>query len=1037
MRGVPGCVCLFLAAGLAAVPVGASDDRMEVPGGTHAVARLIGHVDSDPERFTESLNRALLAGIAAGDDWRLVRKRVELVEYLAVVSEVEERFGAEIRLRGRTDLQPTYEELSAVLGYRYTRSDTGPVVEPTIDDRGEFGRLTARALDWDVHDIGTRLRNNETVVLTLTHDQAPTPLPIADWKDHTGLVFEAATALEVMAMDQRLCLLAEGLRRVSDETRSYLERDGLLARVYMHSAASFYRYAASLTVRNGALVVPGGPDSAAAWAEVARADPADPHAFLRALLRPGQVRLLYLWHALSFLPDREAAFYTAHLQTWFRNLVKIDPVIHVAAARGEGPGFAALARSLPISPDTGRLDLPGGNGVWAEAMRGEIRARKEAKLAKSAAKAFGQEVPDDRVVSRTMERSADVVSGQSPALTRVIHTVNAFREHPEVLSPENVLLLARATERYPMALASLERLDLRDPETIRTHLLAVAHLDGLGHDADKFVLIANFQGGVELLVALTIAGHVPPADIERLLQDWNRIHREATSPFDAAPEQLAWLTALAEALPAAPDDAPGRGPAEAAWLSALVPRHDIQWFSWRGLDYVGHRGRDQASRMADHAVRQGIPALDDLIGIHASFSALLEACSTGDLEGAAAHASAAAGQWARLPPGDLGPLPNGEYYRDWLEPVDRARGLRALKAFGGVKDPGRLPKMADDALTAEGLMAREIRPLLLSTVYLIGMGEMDSLLFREVNLIRKHTPIRYVKIQGGVAVDTPWERTDFAPGLADPIGSHFSGHIGGVAHGLREFHAAGASNEGSGTISDTRSRGFRDALSTPWYALGAWHARAVAALVAGGDGILARAADGDADARRFVVRRVPDARFERWAQGRGGVISPSDRFQIGLAAFEGDRFGPSFASLLDPENRATIDALAAERDGTLREPLRMVGSPTPALNGRRHRWVGTWTPYEAVQDERGTEPIVEREIVDLRIAVLDHLGRRGIPGHVAADLIRPILADMPEEVDPATDRDWETVIRWITSMDDVYFEERLRQCMVDGLYRLQ
>jgi len=270
-----------------------------------------------------------------------------------------------------------------------------------------------------------------------------------------------------------------------------------------------------------------------------------------------------------------------------------------------------------------------------------------------------------------------------------------------------------------------------------------------------------------------------------------------------------------------------------------------------------------------------------------------------------------------------------------------------------------------------------------------------------------------------------------------PIGSHFSGHIGGVAHALQEFHAASTSDEGSGTISDTRSRGFRDSLSTPWYALEVWHARAVTALIAAGSDILNRAADGDAAARIFVLRRIPDARFERWSRNRAGELGPSDRFMIGLAAFDGDAYGSAPAGILDPATTSTLAAIASERQGSFRANLDVVGSTTPAINGRRHRWVGTWTAYEAVEDERGTEPIVEREIVDLRLAVIDYLGRKGLPGNLGADLILPVLEDMPDEVDPATDRDWETVVRWISAMDDAYFEERLRQCMVDDLYRLR
>jgi hypothetical protein len=186
-----------------------------------------------------------------------------------------------------------------------------------------------------------------------------------------------------------------------------------------------------------------------------------------------------------------------------------------------------------------------------------------------------------------------------------------------------------------------------------------------------------------------------------------------------------------------------------------------------------------------------------------------------------------------------------------------------------------------------------------------------------------------------------------------------------------------------------------------------------------------------------VLRRIPAARFERLSADAEAVWPVSERFLLGLAAVSGDAFGPASPDLLpDGSADAILDGNPSAA-GRLPAALSVAGAPTPAIDGRGDRWVGTWPPFEALENQGGLQALVERERVELRLKVLAYLGDRSLPGEVGADLFLRALDDMSARFEPETARDWESYVRWVDGLDKDYFDARLRACLTEGLYRLQ
>ena len=1014
-----------------------ADDVMEIPGGRDAVGRLFGHVDLSDEGFAASLNRVLLDTIDESHDRAHVLNRVRLHRFLDTVTELGSRFPGEIRLDGKAALENRFREVAEFLGYRVEPLGRGVSLQPRPGERWAQRREVARALGWDLLAVARDLGRDESRTLAVRTERAAALLPFDRWFSVTGKEIDPTNALRRMIDDQRLGLLVAGLEQVSAETADFLDDGELLRRIYRQASIPFFRYAAALEIRQGALRYPGGEKAAPVWNELLGVKRDGPAETLRRLLEESPPRALHLWHALYFSPPPVTSYYLGSdgedrereepfLRALHTRLMQIDDRAALSSARGEGQGVPALLRSLALDDEGTALDLPGGLNLWLAAVRGEVAPESEEELNRIAARAQRKDLDDRTFFLRVLKADVESSVVKQSALPRLIRTVGLFGDRPELLTPENVILVNRAVEAYPLALQTLERMELSDPRSVGNYLRVVARLDAARHGPLKFVAISNFQGGVELLRILGSGGRLESTAVETLLQEWLTLHLDFGDPGALAPYQLDWLDRLLEQLPEVGSEEPGRGPLERKLLAALTGRKDPQRLRWRGLDYEAYRGRDVASRLVGHVRRQEIPPVDELVGLHRGFAELKERSRASDLEGVRTIASRLIESLNRL--SKLRAAGEAATFRDWIEPVNRARASGILRRFQSQKAAKKLPRMTSLAHQAETMLAREIRPFFAASSYLECMGHLESLLFLETGLIHRHTMINTVASARPIPLDTPWIQTDVVPSGRSPVGTRVVGHLGGVPRSLIQYHVSQSDDL---QLLEHQKILFADWLTTPWSRITADDARLVETLIRAGEALLHRT---DPAAAEFVGRRVPIRRLERYRAGEA-TISISECFSIGLALSVGDAYGPARPDLLEPALRERLTELSGGDDP--RPRLHRIGGATPALNGRGRRWVGSWPPYESVQNEAGLQPVIERELADLRLAVVAYLGRRGFPGEVGADLMLAVLEEMPRELKIETGRDWSGFVDWTDGMDDDYFDGRMRRCLARGLYRLQ
>jgi hypothetical protein len=1048
-------VFIVLCSLTAAQPVAA--DEMEVLGGIESVARLVGHVSTEPAEFGYSVNRVLLDYLAKDGKWEGHQNRSLLVEYTRTVQQLDAFVGARMEIakadkRGRK----RFEKLAKMVGFQVKRRKGRLEVIPADGDLAEQRRRVAAAIGWDFAMAARDLSEGVPVVFELQHGTAVSPLGFSEWRRLTGRQIDASTALTELAMDQTIGFYIEGMRRLNSEA-AQLIRQRLSSFIYKEVAGPFYRYSASFVILDGELVMPGGPEASSMWTRIVGTAPADPVPFIRAMLEQRGAVGAYLWHSLYFAPPEVAAYFTGQTGSADRNkkyfrkfrgrLLDMQGAVNFARPVGRTPGFEAFARSVTVSSDGDSLDLPGGARLWYDAIRSADIPQGVDGGARVASKSMRKDLPEEEFVLKAVTERVVIANFPRLALPRLIRTNGFFFGRESLATPANVIMVGRMSDRYPTGLAAVEQISMSSPETLEAYLTAVAHLGELGPNPDAHVLVGNFQGGVELVRALDRAGHIDQAVLERYLGEWSALHASATAPEDVAAQQLDWLTRIVDELHEVPEDSPGRGPAERTLLAAINGRRDPQSFEWRGLEYIGRRGRDLSLKWADHLETQQTAEWDQLSRIAVRLDTLEAACEGADLAGAHRAAAELVDLFLGLPsPVFDPPLADGDLIQR-ITPADRAEIFELLRSVRSAKKAKKLSRLSPTADTIRQLMGRELRPFLLAPAYAIGMAEGDSPLFANSTLLWRHTMSR--EFDRPSMGDDPWNETVLLSTHESAFGSRLAGHVAGVAAALVRLHLGSIGAQDQETLQNLpRDEFWLDSVvTTPWHEISPAVSRAVAAAMALGEATVFEAATvgfvADEPAASVSRRVIPMARLEREAEslanddGKGPRwLSPGELLIVGLEVASEFADGTETPTDLEPlvaDFQAAVEAIGPD----WRDQLDRVGSPTPQINGRGVPWVGRWPPYEALEREGVPELLIERQLVDLRLRIVEYLGRLQLPGEAGNDLMMQAVLTAPEDLQIETHADWESFLVWLRSLDDDFFDEGMRQCFADGLYSAQ
>lgn len=196
-------------------------------------------------------------------------------------------------------------------------------------------------------------------------DVVALPGGVAFWRDVTELGEE--TLAHRVLLDRELSLFYVGLASLEPGMLAHVVADRELARrLLRRHAAVFAAFGASLAVRNGRVMVPGGPGAEPLWTRLTGVAPANASRFVEAIVSADRGRLAYFYDTVASLDDVRVAFVfgaAAGREGRFPEIAgvfqTIEPAWRVDAQPFRRPAFdPALALRFARVTPAGVLDGP-------------------------------------------------------------------------------------------------------------------------------------------------------------------------------------------------------------------------------------------------------------------------------------------------------------------------------------------------------------------------------------------------------------------------------------------------------------------------------------------------------------------------------------------------------------------------------------------------------------------------------------------------------------------------------------------------------
>lgn len=286
----------------------------------------------------------------------LLRRYVQQARELANLAKPD----GVIRVSSCNEAKPLLE----VLGYR-TRTDCGQsgAFLETADAQRAF--LTTDS-GFPLSELERALSGGRAFAYPFPSSQVPILLAERDWiaaSEKSG----GRDLLDALLHDAVLAHLYYAWAHLDPETRVVLQRSPGLKRLEP-VVGSLDFYGSYLLVREGRVVVPGGPGAESAWKELVGSNPESPGEFIPQLLAKDDGWLAAYFDSLSRVPLEEQAHFVERprLRRCYEALrgKKISPSAMASVFRPD-PDLLVLMTRLQWEPN-GDLHVPGGLQAWKD-----------------------------------------------------------------------------------------------------------------------------------------------------------------------------------------------------------------------------------------------------------------------------------------------------------------------------------------------------------------------------------------------------------------------------------------------------------------------------------------------------------------------------------------------------------------------------------------------------------------------------------------------------------------------------------------------
>jgi hypothetical protein len=858
---------------------------------------------------------------------------------------------------------------------------------------------------------------------TTGDEVVPIPLAAPVWRSQILVNAPAGdrNLLGAILANRRASLLAYGLMGVDAETLTAIRGDViLLRRLYEQHATTFAAFSANLRVRNGVLVLPGGPDMQPLWQVLVQSPFANLRDAIPELLGRDDGRLASFVEAIEGLDaahvrlvlddagrdkkeeastrksteeiakektEKHAAAFKALYQTF----VDVEP----AWKTSEFPFLrlsadpALLLAMAPIGPDG---HVFGTVAYWravvgSDDLPDSLAARDDLR-------------DSDAITLPELLRLVTPLSlpARQAALGSVAFTARLATRFPDSTLADRVYM-TRAWRRFHALILTLERADIRDWQTWMALVRRASYFDQITDDTSLDTTMALFQTPIVLIERALRARALDRLHSESLLKafaavptDRDRYGREVAN----------WIATVF--MPALGYQASQEGlQAEGVLLEALAgmgtrPAGAPVVVQWEGTAYRVDRAAAELARLTNVRTSQEGNTLDAALTLSGIGGDLESARDVAEVRSIEKRLRELSSTLVTIEPNELAigdPMPDVDrVVHQALLDVERVRSRSGLKRAVAV---GERMRRLESAVLAD---------VLTSIVYALSLGDPDGRTFLAGNVARRHEFGRHL-IAPSERERTRWMMPFEAAGEGKPW--HVRGALLGLDIGLARMmlrRTRGDLPALGPTISQADRRVLTETL------------------------VLTTAADLNEERARQVLDWLDDgrARLKAWTSDvRAELVT---RLAIGerraqAAAWTGAHDASTLTQLFTLTELVLLgrrgDDPVPSEWGVSRAPLDgslALAFPDP--------------PAPQRYSGRSGAGLMATRVADVNIRVLEALEERHLPVALAPGVLAAMLQDVLDDARLAYFDDWLSLSREVQALGDDQIGDYVSALTADG-----
>jgi hypothetical protein len=409
-----------------------------------------------------------------------------------------------------------------VLGYRLRQACGKGAALETADPERAFLTIDS---GFPLAELEQTLQGGKPLACSFAASPVPMLFSAGDWTQGGNDVLDA------ILDDPMLARLYWAVSRMDIETSASLRQSvGISSLLPFASVLDFY--SSHISIRNGRMVVPGGPAAESAWKELAGASPDSPKEFVARLLAKDDGWLAAYFDTLSRLTPAQQVYFTdAHRLPRFYDALRgkdIAPGPARPVFRPD-PDLLILVTRLQLDP-TGQATVPGNLAVWEQI----LRQKTDSKLVRQWAKRANHWKDSDQLVEALFAFSRQSSDDGPLRIYLMLSAIDSARPAGQRLSPETVRLLAQKFSRYGNQYLIFSEFEGLNDESIARFLGTADVIDRISNVTLRANALGIFQSNVGLWEILARQEQIPAANLNG---SWQAV----LSPFAAGAASSAQL----------------------------------------------------------------------------------------------------------------------------------------------------------------------------------------------------------------------------------------------------------------------------------------------------------------------------------------------------------------------------------------------------------------------------------------------------------------------------------------------------------------